>query len=132
MTLKYYFHLNLTYNRGLAVWLLKSVQNEWKNLYDRRSWVHSREDFFLSSNTYKRTTQHEESYKKKNVEHEESYRSSLHLYDRLSWSHISHISRYSCFNINCLNITLTSRISWSYKQFLHEAVHDNNESKLIL
>jgi len=35
VTLKYYSHLNLTYTRGLAVQLLKSVQNECRNLYDR-------------------------------------------------------------------------------------------------
>jgi len=131
VTLKYYSHLNLTYNRGLAVWLLKSVQNEWENPYNRKNWVHSREDSFLSSNTYKRTTQHEESYERENAEHKELYRSSLHLHDRLSWFHISHISRYSCLNINCLNIILISRISWLYEQFLHEAVHGENESKLI-
>jgi len=35
VTLKYYSHLNLTYTKDLAVQLLKSVQNECRNLYDR-------------------------------------------------------------------------------------------------
>ncbi len=40
MTLKYYSHLNLIYTKGLAVQLLKSVQNECRNLYDRWSEDH--------------------------------------------------------------------------------------------
>ncbi len=132
MTLKYYSHLNLVYTKDLAVQLLKSVQNECRNLYDRWNEDCCWGDSFLSLNTYDKTTQHKESYERKHAEHEDLYRSPLHLHDRLSWSHISHISRYSCFNINCLNIILTSRISWSYKQFLHEAVHGDNESKSVL
>ncbi len=132
MTLKYYSHLNLIYTKGLAVQLLKSVQNECRNLYNRWSKDCWWQDFFLSLNTYDKTMQHEESYRKKNAEHEELYRSSLHLYDRLSWFHISCISRYSCLNINYLNIIFTLRISWLYEQFLHETVYDDNENKLIL
>ena len=45
---------------------------------------HCWEDSFLSVNTYDKTTQHEELYRKKHAKHEELYRSSLHLYDRLS------------------------------------------------
>jgi len=37
VTLKYYSHLNLTYIKDLVIWLLKSVQNECRNLYDRWS-----------------------------------------------------------------------------------------------
>jgi microcystin-dependent protein len=43
----------------------------------------------LSTNTYDRTTQHEESYKREHAEHEGLYRSSLHLCDELRQSHIT-------------------------------------------
>jgi hypothetical protein len=70
--------------------------------------------FFLSANTYDRTTQHEESYRREHVKHEGSYRSSLHLCDELRQLHISYISRYSYLNISCCNI-IFSRISQLYK-----------------
>jgi microcystin-dependent protein len=37
----------------------------------------------LSTNTYDRTTQHEESYRREHAKHEDSYESSLHLCDEL-------------------------------------------------
>jgi hypothetical protein len=83
VTLKYYSHLDLAYTKGLAVQLLKSVQNEHRNLYDRWSEDCCWEDFFLSANTYDRTTQYEESYRREHAEHEGLYRSSLHLCDEL-------------------------------------------------
>ncbi len=130
MTLKYYPHLNLAYTKGLVVQLLKSVQNEHKNLYDRWSEDCCWEDFFLSANIYNRTTQHKESYEREHTEHEGLYKSSLHLYDESRQSHIDYISRYSYFNISCCNIIFFSRISQLYKQSHFKAAHCSNESKL--
>ncbi len=132
MTLKYYSHLNLAYNRGLALQLLKSVQNEHRNLYDRWSEDCCWEDFFLSANTYDKTTQYEELYKREHVKREGSYKSSLHLYDELRQLHVSYISRYSYFNISCCNIIFFSRISQLYKQSHFKAAHCSNECKLAL
>ncbi len=132
MTLKYYSHLDLTYTKGLAVQLLKSVQNEHRNLYDKWSEDHCWEDFFLSTNTYDRTIQHKESYRREHAKHEGLYRSSLHLCDELRQSHISYISKYSYLNISCCNITFFSRISQLYKQSHFKAAHCSNESKLTL
>ena len=132
MTLKYYSHLNLIYFKDLAVQLLKSVQNERKNPYDRWSVDCCWWDSFLSSNIYNRTTQHKESYKREHTEHKDLYRSSLHLCDKLKQSHINYISRYSYFNIKCCNITFFSRINQLYKQSHFKAAHCSNESKLTL
>jgi len=132
VTLKYYSHLNLTYTRDLVVWLLKSVQNECRNLYDRWSEDCCWEDFFLSTNTYNRTTQHKESYKREHAEHEGLYKSSLHLCDELRQPHISYISKYSYLNISCCNIIFFSRISQLYEQSHFKAAHCSNESKLTL
>ncbi len=132
MTLKYYSHLDLTYFRGLVVQLLKSVQNEHRNLYDRWSKDCCWEDFFLSVNTYDRTTQHEELYKREHVKHEGLYRSSLYLCDELKQFHISYISRYSYFNISCYNITFFSRISQLYEWSHPKAAHCSNEHKSAL
>jgi len=125
-------YLNLTYTKGLAVWLLKSVQNECRNLYNRWSEDCCWEDFFLSSNIYDKTTQHKESYRREHAEHEDLYRSSLHLCDELRQFYISYISRYSYFNISCYNITFFSRISQLYKQSHLKAAHCSNESELTL
>ncbi len=132
MTLKYYFHLNLTYTKDLAVQLLKSVQNEHRNPYDRWSKDCCWEDFFLSTNTYDRTTQHKESYKREHVKHEGLYESSLHLCDRLRQPHIDYISKYSYLNISCYNIIFFSRISQLYKQPHFKAAHCSNECKSAL
>ncbi len=132
MTLKYYSHLNLPYTRDLAVQLLKSVQNEHRNLYDRWSEDHCWEDFFLSTNIYNRTTQHEELYRREHVKHEDLYKSSLYLCDESRQSHIDYISRYSYFNINCCNIIFFSRISQLYKQSHFKAAHCSNKSELTL
>ncbi len=132
MTLKYYFHLNLTYTKGLAVQLLKSVQNECKNLYDRWNKDCCWEDFFLSTNIYDRTMQHKESYKREHTEHEGLYRSSLHLCDELRQSHINYISKYSYLNISRCNIIFFSRISQLYEQFHSKAAHCSNENELTL
>jgi len=130
VTLKYYSHLNLTYTRDLAVQLLKSVQNECRNLYDRWSKDCCWEDSFLNINIYDRTTQHEELYRREHVKHEGLYRSSLHLCDELRQSHISYISRYSYLNINCCNIIFFSRISQLYEQSHFKAAHCSNECEL--
>ncbi len=132
MTLKYYSHLDLVYDRGLVRQLLKSVQNEHKNLYDRWSEDCCWEDSFLSANTYDRITQHKESYEREHAEHEGLYRSSLHLCDELRQPHISYISSYSYFNISCYNITFFSRISQLYKQSHSRAAHCSNEYELTL
>ncbi len=132
MTLKYYSHLDLTYTKGLAVQLLKSVQNEHRNLYDKWSEDHCWEDFFLSTNTYDRTIQHKESYRREHAKHKGWYRSLLHLCDELRQSHISYISKYSYLNISCCNITFFLRISQLYKQSHSKAAHCSNESKLTL
>ncbi len=124
MTLKYYSHLNLTYIKGLAVQLLKSVQNECRNLYDRWSEDCCWQDFFLSSNIYNRTTQHEESYKREHAEHEGLYKSSLHLCDKLRQPHIDYIS--------CCNIIFFSRISQLYKQSHFKAAHCSNKCESAL
>ncbi len=132
MTLKYYSHLNLTYTKDLVVWLLKSVQNEHRNLYDRWKEDHCWEDFFLSTNTYNKIMQHKESYEREHAEHEGSYESSLYLCDKLRQSHISYISRYSYLNISCCNIIFFSRISQLYKQSHLKAAHCNNKNELTL
>ncbi len=132
MTLKYYSHLNLTYTRGLAVQLLKSVQNECRNLYDRWSEDCCWEDFFLSANTYNRTMQYKESYRREHAEHKGSYRSSLHLCDELRQPHVSYISKYNYLNISCYNIIFFLRISQSYKQSHFKAAHCSNECELTL
>ncbi len=132
MTLKYYSHLNLTYTKGLAVQLLKSVQNEHKNLYDRWSKDCCWEDFFLSTNTYDRIMQYEELYEREHAKHEGSYRSSLHLCDESRQLHIDYISRYSYFNISCCNITFFLRISQLYKQSHFKAAYCSNECESAL
>ncbi len=129
MTLKYYFHLNLTYTKDLAVQLLKSVQNEWRDLYDRWNEDCCWEDFFLSTNTYDRTMQHKELYRREHAEHEGSYRSSLHLCGELKQPHVDYISRYSYFDISCCSITFFSRISQLYKQSHPKVTHCSNERK---
>jgi hypothetical protein len=121
VTLKYYSHLNLAYTKDLAVQLLKSVQNECRNLYDRWSEDCCWEDFFLSANIYDETT-----------EHKGSYRSSLHLCDELRQSYINYISRYSYLNISCCNIIFFSRISQLYKQSHFKAAHCSNECESAL
>ncbi len=130
MTLKYYSHLDLAYNRGLAVQLLKSVQNEHRNLYDRWSEDCCWEDFFLSINTYDKTMQYEESYRREHAKHEGLYRSSLHFCDELRQPHISYISRYSYLNISCCNTTFFSRISQSYERSHPRAAHCSNGCEL--
>jgi len=50
------------------------------------------EDSFLSINTYNKTTQHEEFYRREHAEHEDLYKSSLHLYDELRQPHVNYIS----------------------------------------
>ncbi len=132
MTLKYYSHLNLTYIKGLVIWLLKSEQNEHRNLYNRWSEDCCWEDSFLSTNTYNRTTQHEELYEREHTKHEDLYRSSLHLCDELRQPHISYISRYSYLNISCCNIIFFLRISQSYKRFHFKAAHCSNECESAL
>jgi len=122
----------MIYTKDLAVQLLKSVQNEHRNLYDRWSEDCCWEDSFLSTNTYNKTMQHEELYRREHEKHEDLYESSLHLCDELRQSHISYISRYSYLNINCCNIIFFSRISQLYKQFHFKAAHCSNESKLTL
>ncbi len=124
MTLKYYFHLNLIYTKDLAVQLLKSVQNECKNLYDIWNKDCCWQDFFLSSNTYDRTTQHKESYEREHAEHKDLYRSSLHLCDELRQSHTDYIS--------CCNIIFFSRISQLYEQSHFKAAHCSNKCELTL
>jgi hypothetical protein len=115
MTLKYYSHLNLTYTRDLAVQLLKLMQNEYRNLYDRWSEDCCWEDFFLSANTYNRTTQHEELYEREHAKHK-ACTDLLYIF-MMNWDNfISYISRYSYLNISCCNITFFSRISQLYKQ----------------
>jgi len=132
VTLKYYSHLNLTYFKGLVIQLLKSVQNECRNLYDRWSKDCCWEDFFLSANIYDRTMQYKESYRREHVEHEDLYRSSLHLCDELRQLNVDYISRYSYFNISCCNITFFSRISQLYEQSHLETAHCSNECKSAL
>ncbi len=132
MTLKYYSHLNLAYIKGLVIQLLKSVQNECRNLYDRWSEDCCWEDFFLSTNTYNRTMQHEELYRRGHVKHEGLYKSSLHLCDESRQSHISYISRYSYLNISCCNIIFFSRISQLYKWSHSRAAHCSNECESAL
>jgi hypothetical protein len=132
MTLKYYSHLDLTYTKDLAVQLLKSVQNECRNLYNRWSEDCCWEDSFLSANTYDRTTQHEESYEREHAKHEGLYKSSLHLCDEWEQLHVSYISKYSYLNISCCNIIFFSRISQLYEQFHLKAAHCSNESELTL
>jgi len=124
MTLKYYSHLNLTYTKDLVIQLLKSVQNECRNLYDRWSEDCCWWDSFLSSNIYNRTMQHEKSYKREHVEHEGSYESSLHLCDKLRQPHTDYIS--------CYNIIFFLRISQLYKQFHFKAAHCSNKCELEL
>ena len=104
--------------------IVKSVQNERKNLYDRWSEDCCWEDSFLSANTYDRTTQHEESYEREHAEHEGSYESSLYLCDELRQSHINYIS--------CYNIIFFSRISQLYKQSHFKVAHCSNECELTL
>jgi len=132
MTLEYYSHLNLTYTKGLAVQLLKSVQNEHRNLYDRWSEDCCWEDSFLSVNIYDRTTQYKESYEREHVKHKGLYRSSLHFCDELRQSHISYISKYSYFNISCCNIIFFSRISQLYEQSYSKVAHCSNECESAL
>ncbi len=132
MTLKYYSHLDLIYFKGLVIQLLKSVQNECRNLYDRWSEDCCWEDFFLSTNTYNKTTQHEESYEREHAKHEGLYKSSLHLCGELRQLHISYTSRYSYFNISCYNITFFSRISQLYERSHSRAAHCSNEHELTL
>ncbi len=132
MTLKYYSHLNLTYTKDLVIQLLKSVQNEHRNLYDRWSEDCCWEDSFLSINTYNRTMQHKESYKREHAEHEDLYRSSLHLYDELRQFHISYISRYSYLNISCCIIIFFLRISQLYEWSHFKAAYSSNECELTL
>jgi len=132
MTLKYYSHLNLTYIKGLVIQLLKSVQNEHRNLHNRWSEDCCWEDFFLSANTYDKTMQHKESYRREHAEHEDLYKSSLHLCDELRQSYVSYISRYSYFNISCCNITFFLRISQLYKQSHFKAACCSNEHELTL
>jgi len=132
MTLKYCSHLDLAYTRGLVVQLLKSVQNEHRNLYDRWSEDCCWEDSFLSANTYDRTMQHEESYKRGHVKHEGLYKSPLHLCGELRQPHINYISRYSYFNISCCNIFFFSRTSQLYEWSHPKAAHCSNECELTL
>ncbi len=132
MTLKYYSHLNLIYTKDLAVQLLKSVQNEHRNLYDRWSKDCCWEDFFLSANTYDKTTQYKELYRREHVKHEDSYKSSLYLCDELRQFHISYISRYSYLNISCCNIIFFLRISQLYKQSHLKAAYFSNECESAL
>jgi len=132
VTLKYYSHLNLTYTKGLAAWLLKSVQNECRNLYDRWSKDCCWEDFFLSANTYDRTMQHKESYRREDAKHKGLYESSLHLCDKLRQLHINYISKYSYFNISCCNIIFFLKISQLYKQSHSKAAHCSNKCELTL
>ncbi len=132
MTLKYYSHLNLIYTKGLVIQLLKSVQNECRNLYNRWSKDCCWEDFFLSTNIYNETMQHKELYKRKHVEHEDLYESSLHLCDELRQLHISYISRYSYLNISCCNIIFFSKTSQLYEQFHFKAAHCSNKCELTL
>jgi len=124
MTLKYYSHLDLTYTKDLAVWLLKSVQNECRNLYNRWSEDYCWWDFFLSLNIYNKTTQHEDLYRRERAEHKDSYESSLHLCDKLRQSHTDYIS--------CCNIIFFSRISQLYKQSHFKAAHCSNECESAL
>jgi len=124
MTLKYYFHLNLVYTKGLVIQLLKLIQNKCRNLYNRWSKDCCWEDFFLSLNIYNRTTQHKESYEREHAEHEDLYKSSLHLCDKSRQPHINYIS--------CCNIIFFSRISQLYKQFHFKAAHCSDECKLAL
>ena len=132
MTLKYYLHLNLAYTKDLAVQLLKSVQNECRNLYDRWNKDCCWEDSFLSTNTYDRIMQYEESYRREHAKHEGLYESSLHLCGRLRQPHIRYISKYSYLNISCCNIIFFSRISQLYKQSHLKAAHCSNKCKLTL
>ena len=132
MTLEYYSHLYLAYTKGLAVQLLKSVQNECRNPYDRWSEDCCWEDSFLSANIYNRTMQYEESYRRGDAEHEGSYESSLHLCDELRQPHISYISKYSYLNISCCNIIFFSRISWLYEQSHFKVAYCSNECELAL
>jgi len=103
---------------------LQSVQNEHKNLYNRWREDCCWWDFFLSSNTYDKTTQHEESYRREHAEHKDSYRSSLHLYDELRSSHTDYIS--------CCNIIFFLRISQLYEQFYFKAAHCSNKCESAL
>ena len=111
---------------------MKSVQNERRNLYNRWSEDCCWEDFFLSANTYNRTIQHEELYKREHVKHKDLYESSLHLYDRLRQPHVNYISKYSYLNISCCNIIFFLRISQSYEQSHFKAAHCSNKSELAL
>ncbi len=108
------------------------MQNECRNLYNRWSEDCCWEDSFLSTNTYDRTTQYKESYRREHAEHEGLYRSSLHLCDELRQSHINYISKYSYLNINCCNIIFFSKISQLYKWSHFEAAHCSNECELTL
>ena len=88
--------------------------------------------WLLSTNTYDRTMQHEESYRRGHAEHEGLYESSLHLCDKLRQPHVSYISKYSYLYISCCNIIFFLRISKLYKQSHLKAAHCSNECKLTL
>ncbi len=122
--IKILFSLDLAYTKGLIIQLLKSVQNEYRNLYNRWSEDCCWWDFFLSSNIYDRTTQHKESYKREHAEHEDLYESSLHLCDELRQPHTDYISY--------CNIIFFSRISQLYKQSHFKAAHCSNECESAL
>jgi hypothetical protein len=141
VTLKYYSHLDLAYTKGLAVQLLKSVQNEHRNLYDRWSEDCCWEDFFLSANTYNRTTQHEESYKREHAETWRLVQNLLYIFV-MNWDNLTSTtsvdtaistsavatSSSSQESVNCTNsLTLKQLIAamsvnWHSKQCLSDSL----------
>jgi hypothetical protein len=148
VTLKYYSHLNLTYTKGLAVQLLKSVQNECRNLYDRWSEDCCWEDFFLSTNTYDRTTQHEESYKE-NMQNMKACTDLLYIFV-MNWDNLTSAtsvdtaistsavatSSSSQESVNCTNsLTLKQLIAamsvnWHSKWCLSDSLRFEEKSEI--